>query len=110
MRARDLAAPLALAATIVTLPALADAPVPANGPTTFRANLGAGGVQANNWSFNPSLSKDGRYVTFASEATNLSLGCGYLNGVHRLLFRDLQTGAIRCLSPTIDGEPPDEDA
>ena len=39
--------------------------------TTTRASLGAGGVQANGGSDQPSLSGDGRLVAFTSAATNI---------------------------------------
>jgi hypothetical protein len=39
-----------------------------------RVSLGINGAQANNDSFNPSISGDGRYVTFSSRATNLLAG------------------------------------
>ncbi|HYC22051.1 MAG TPA: DUF4215 domain-containing protein, partial [Candidatus Bathyarchaeia archaeon] len=38
---------------------------------TIRVSVGAGGVQGNADSFQPSLSRDGRMVAFASKATNL---------------------------------------
>ncbi|HEY5602770.1 MAG TPA: hypothetical protein VIM41_06645 [Gammaproteobacteria bacterium] len=39
--------------------------------TTVRVNLGAGGVQANQTSGNPTISRDGRYIAYQSAATNL---------------------------------------
>ncbi|MHB9026278.1 MAG: hypothetical protein ACYC7E_19230 [Armatimonadota bacterium] len=39
--------------------------------TTIRVSVGTGNVQANGQSLNPAISADGRYVAFASEATNL---------------------------------------
>lgn len=38
---------------------------------TTRASIGAGGAEADAWSWMPALSGDGRLVAFASQATNL---------------------------------------
>lgn len=42
--------------------------------TTTRVSLAPGGVQPNNGSYSPSISADGRYVAFLSDATNLVAG------------------------------------
>jgi hypothetical protein len=42
--------------------------------TTERVSLGTGGVQGNGDSHYPALSADGRFVAFASEASNLVPG------------------------------------
>ena len=39
--------------------------------TTVRVNVGPGGVQANQTSANPTISRDGRYIAYQSAATNL---------------------------------------
>jgi Tol biopolymer transport system component len=39
--------------------------------TTIRISLGANGAEANEASYSPSISPDGRYVAFASRASNL---------------------------------------
>jgi hypothetical protein len=39
---------------------------------TERLSVGAGGVQANNASYNPTVSADGRYVAYATRATNIT--------------------------------------
>ena len=39
--------------------------------TTERVSVGRRGAQADRDSFSPSLSADGRYVAFSSDATNL---------------------------------------
>ena len=39
--------------------------------STTRISVGAGGVQANNHSYGPVITSDGRYVFFTSSATNL---------------------------------------
>lgn len=55
--------------------------------TTTRINLGPGGVQANENSFAPSISADGRYVAFASLARNLVTGDS--NNRQDIFLRDL---------------------
>ena len=42
--------------------------------TTRRVSVSASGGQANNWSNNPTISADGRYVAFDSGASNLVAG------------------------------------
>jgi Tol biopolymer transport system component len=42
--------------------------------TTTRASVGPGGAEANGGSYSPSISADGRYVAFLSDATNLVSG------------------------------------
>jgi hypothetical protein len=39
-----------------------------------RVSVGPGGVQADGSSFSPSISADGRFVAFSSDATNLVPG------------------------------------
>src|SRR3954451_7890237 len=43
-------------------------------PRTQRVSVASGGRQADNESFDPALSANGRYVAFSSEATNLVAG------------------------------------
>jgi Tol biopolymer transport system component len=42
--------------------------------TTTRVNVGPGGVQGAGWAYTPSLSADGRFVAFTSQADNLVPG------------------------------------
>jgi Tol biopolymer transport system component len=55
--------------------------------TTTRASVANGNIQANNASYDPSVSGDGRFVTFTSAATNLVAG-----GLPGLYIRDLKDG------------------
>lgn len=53
-----------------------------------RVSVASGGTQANNNSLNPSISGDGRYIAFASDATNL-IGAGNdTNGVTDIFLHD----------------------
>ncbi|MBA3709789.1 MAG: PD40 domain-containing protein [Planctomycetes bacterium] len=58
--------------------------------TTVRASLANDGSQANGLSFNPTISSDGRYLCFRSEATNLV--AGDTNGKLDVFVRDLVKG------------------
>src|SRR5439155_147393 len=57
-----------------------------------RASTGSSGSQANGNSYDPSLSADGRFVAFWSDAPNL-LGTD-TNGFTDVFVKDLQTDAI----------------
>jgi Tol biopolymer transport system component len=57
---------------------------------TTRVSVDSLGRQANGPSFNPSISSDGRYVAFESNATNLVTGD--TNGLPDIFVRDLLTG------------------
>ena len=70
-----------------------------NAGTTVRVSLGAGGVQANGGSRDPSLSADGAKVTFYSHATNLV--ANDTNAFADIFVVTLATGAItRASVPT----------
>ena len=57
---------------------------------TVRASVDSAGVEGNGLSNSPAISADGRYVAFASTATNLVTGDA--NGTLDIFLRDLQTG------------------
>lgn len=61
----------------------------------------ADGTQGNSFSGNATISGDGRYVAFYSEATNLV--DGDTNGWYDVFVKDLQTGALQRLSVGPDG-------
>jgi Tol biopolymer transport system component len=56
---------------------------------TTRASVSSGGLQANGSSDSPSISSDGRYVAFESNATNLVTGD--TNGVYDVFLHDRTT-------------------
>ncbi len=58
--------------------------------TTTRDSVDTGGGEANGSSFAPSLSADGRYLAFASDASDLVASDS--NGVTDILVRDRDTG------------------
>ena len=66
--------------------------------TTQRVNVSATGVQANDWSQDPEISADGRYVTFSSLATNLIDGEADLNGTYDIFVVDRDFDTIERVS------------
>ncbi|MCP4305171.1 MAG: calcium-binding protein [bacterium] len=69
--------------------------------TTARVSTGIGGAEANGDSSHPAISADGRYVTFASEATNLV--AGDTNGIADIFRVDTTTGTTVLVSATTTG-------
>lgn len=63
---------------------------------TTRVSIASGGIQSNGASFLPSISADGRYVAFSSDASNLI--SGDTNGEGDVFVRDRQTNSITCVS------------
>ena len=68
---------------------------------TTRVSIASSGAQANNTSVNPTLSTDGRYVTFESFATNLSPDKA--DGPKQTFVHDRQAGQARRASNDDDG-------
>jgi Tol biopolymer transport system component len=68
-----------------------------------RVSVSSSGAQADSWSASPGISSDGRYVVFASEATNLtSLPAG---GRPLAYVHDRETGVTECVSVNDNGQP-----
>ncbi|HQW81380.1 MAG TPA: putative Ig domain-containing protein [Pseudomonadota bacterium] len=67
--------------------------------TTTRVSVDSAGLQATNSSTNPSLSSDGRYVAFQSDATNLVAGDN--NGASDVFVHDRNTASTSRVS--VDG-------
>jgi hypothetical protein len=76
-----------------------------NGETS-RVSVSSDGTQADAGSYGVSISADGRYVTFGSNATNLVPED--LNGVMDVFVYDRQTGQIERVSVSTDGKPGNE--
>ncbi len=68
------------------------------------ASVTAGGVAGDGHSSDPSLSRDGRYVSFRSAAPNLSGDPASAVGSY-LIVRDRQAGTTRIASRRADGTP-----
>ncbi len=69
--------------------------------TTARVNLGAGGVQANAMSWQPAISSDGRFVAFASGASNLVAGDA--NNASDVFVVNRLSGALELVSVALGG-------
>jgi Tol biopolymer transport system component len=68
---------------------------------TSRVSVASSGTQGNDFSSSPSLSTDGRYVAFISEASNLV--SGDTNGVADIFVHDRQTGQTSRVSVASSG-------
>lgn len=69
--------------------------------TTVRVTVSTSGAQANGRSWAPSITNDGRYVVFLSDATNLV--SGDTNGVTDVFVRDLGTGTTQRVNVSSSG-------
>ncbi len=69
--------------------------------TTVRLSVAPGGAEADGESFAPSISADGRYIAFASLATNLTTLD--LNGKMDVFLFDRDTGVLACVSKSAAG-------
>ncbi len=70
-----------------------------------RVSTGVGGQEANGESYSSSVSANGRYVVFESDASNLV--AGDTNGTTDIFAKDLQTGAVQRVSSAADGAQAD---
>ena len=70
---------------------------------TTRVSVGAGGAQADGPSFDASISEDGRWIAFASEATNLVAGDS--NGSADVFLHDRKKGTTTLVSVGTGGAP-----
>ncbi|HVW34731.1 MAG TPA: S-layer protein, partial [Acidimicrobiia bacterium] len=75
---------------------------------TTRVSVASDGKQGNGDSFSPSLSADGRFVAFASEAT--ALVPGDHNRKEDVFVFDRRTGETALVSQTSDGKPANGDS
>jgi Tol biopolymer transport system component len=69
--------------------------------TTERVSLASDGAEGNSASGEPSLSADGRYVAFASFASNFASGDG--NGTRDIFVRDRESGTTERVSVASNG-------
>ena len=70
---------------------------------TERVSVSSSGVPGNNFSNDPSISADGRFVAFESNALNLVEG--YNNGVSNIFLHDRDTGHTERVSVSSSGVP-----
>ncbi|MFC9326053.1 hypothetical protein [Kitasatospora sp. NPDC057015] len=101
-RTRQLAARCAVAVAAVAMAATAvPAQAAGGGPRTEQISVGAGGIRANAQAFGESLSADGRFAVFSSEADNLVPGD--TNGYYDVFVRDVRTGRTERVSTGTGG-------
>ena len=75
---------------------------------TTRVSVDSAGAQGNEQSVHPSISADGRYVTFSSTASNLV--AGDTNGTYDVFLHDCQTGRTTRVSLSSAGRQGNEDS
>jgi hypothetical protein len=71
--------------------------------TTRRMSVRSNGAQANNTSFEPTMSSDGTRVAFWSGASNLV--AGDTNNANDVFLHDVASGATTCVDVTSSGAP-----
>src|SRR3990170_1359568 len=69
--------------------------------TTTRVSVASDGSQANDYNYYPSISADGRFVSFSSNANNLV--SGDTNGFFDVFVHDRQLNVTRRISVSSDG-------
>jgi Tol biopolymer transport system component len=69
------------------------------GPVNFRVSVGRDSTQANGASFSPSISGDGQFVVFASDAKNLALPTSAFREIY---LRDRQNDTVRNVTRLIN--------
>jgi Tol biopolymer transport system component len=77
-------------------------------PSTFRASVSSGGAAANSFSFESTLSGNGRFVAFVSDASNLV--SGDTNGFQDIFVYDLKTGETKRISVNSSGAESNHDS
>jgi Tol biopolymer transport system component len=77
------------------------------GKTELISRLGGGDPASGGDSTDPSISGNGRWVAFESDATNLP---GSLSPDDQVYLRDRKTGTTRLVSKTSGGSPADDDS
>lgn len=77
--------------------------------TTTLVSKGPGGALANSSSYRPVLSGDGRFIAFASQASNLVPGATTPGRVHIFVY-DAQSGAISLASADANGVEGNQDS
>lgn len=92
----------------VPLVRTARAPLAISLGTTVRVSLSSGGTQGDEASYEPTISATGRFVAFASGATNLV--AGDTNGASDVFLHDQLTGQTRRVSVASGGAQGDADS
>ena len=102
-RARVALIAAAIGVALTVLPSAGASPLP-----TTRVSVATGGAQGNGNSLAPTISKDGRYVAFYSDASNLV--AGDTNRGRDVFVYDRQTGQTTRVSVANDGSQANGDS
>jgi Tol biopolymer transport system component len=79
-----------------------DAQAPTAGVVRASVGAGSGGTEANGASVEPTLSGDGQFIAFSTNASNLTTGVAG-NAASNIVLRDLVATSNRLVSADIDG-------
>jgi Tol biopolymer transport system component len=93
--------PAILTSLVVALALFAASDPPAAWAQVSRVSVASNGTQANGASSSPAVSRDGRFVAFVSEASNLV--SGDTNGLPDVFVRDRATSVTTRVSVASDG-------
>ncbi len=104
---RSRGAKIFAAAALAAFPLAAGQALAAQGDTTF-VSQASDGTAGDAGSFGPSISADGRYVAFDSEANSFAVGED--EGVDNVFVRDLVSGTTTYVSRASDGTAGDDDS
>jgi len=96
---------LAAALAFVACGGGSDVGIPASHPEIALISNNTNGIGGNDYSQFPSISNDGSYVVFESDATNLVEGD--TNGAGDIFLRDTQTGTVSLISNAANGTESD---
>src|SRR5438477_226713 len=99
---------LAVAALAIVFAIAAAAPSFAGAAKTRRVSVSSTGAEADDGSYRPAISPDGRFIAFISNATNLV--SGDTNGFADVFVRDLKTHKTRRVSVSSAGAEGDGDS
>ncbi len=75
---------------------------------TTRISVSSKGAEANDHSYTPTISADGRFVAYLSGASNLV--AGDTNGIPDIFVHDRVTGETQRVSVAVDGAQPDNES
>jgi hypothetical protein len=107
-RPRGLAAGIVAAFVVVAAAAIPAAAANAQAGTTERVSVSSAGGEGDAASLRPSISADGRYVAFHSDAASLVPGDS--NGVQDVFVHDRESATTERVSIAFDGGEGDADS
>jgi VCBS repeat-containing protein len=82
---------------------------PSDGGSSSIVSTAADGTTANDWCDMPSISADGHYVAFATDATNLGAG-NTSSGTRDIFVKNTVTGEVEWVSAAADGSEANQES